>query len=84
MPGVYSIFIADAKTRKTAAKSVLIIEFDAGEDDQKMGLCFLRFEDEAVRKDMPLVKQKIAGDIAAFEEEHPQVKVTGKKSGKWP
>ena len=49
-----------------------------------MGLRFLRFDDKAVRKDMLLVKQKIADYIAAFEEAHPQVKRSGKKGCNWP
>lgn len=51
---------------------------------EKMGLHFLRFEDEAVKKDLPLVLQKIADYIAAFEKEHPQVKEARKKKSEWP
>ena len=39
-----------------------------------MGLYFLHFEDEAVKKDMPLVLQKIADYIIAFEKGNLQVK----------
>ena len=44
-----------------------------------MGLRFLRFEDEAVKKDMPLVVQRIREYIAAFEKDHPQVRETRKR-----
>lgn len=50
---------------------------------EKMGLQFLRFEDEAVRKDMPLVLQKIKDYIAAFEKEYPRVKQSRKKTDEW-
>jgi very-short-patch-repair endonuclease len=46
---------------------------------ENLELHFLRFEDETVKKDMPLVLQKIAAYIAAFEEEHPQIKLSKKK-----
>ena len=48
---------------------------------ENLGLSFLRFEDEAVKKDMPLVLQKIAVYIAAFELEHPQAKGRKKTNG---
>jgi very-short-patch-repair endonuclease len=51
---------------------------------ENLELHFLRFEDEAVRKDMPLILQKIAGYITVFERKHPLVKQSRKKQTVYP
>ena len=48
---------------------------------QNIGLSFLRFEDEAVKKDMPVVLQKIADYITAFERENPVVILSRRNNG---
>ena len=41
---------------------------------EEMGLHFLRFHDEEIRKDIDVVLRKIENCIVAYEAEHPEVK----------
>jgi len=49
---------------------------------EDMGLHFLRFEDEQVRKDMDVVLRNIEGYIEDYERKHPEMRLSRNKKCK--